>query len=175
MQFKIVLRWFPLASVGIFFIAGLVFGFLHRIDSADGHQWAKQLILGQSKSQAFHFFASVALLWYAVCVAAVGRSRWPVSNVRNIFMYGPMAFAFGFAARYFVLVFGFTAPISVDQETQKLALIALLVLVYLVFLVALPTYATFRGAFVGDEPLFRKISGVVAVALLVWLLQIYVF
>lgn len=166
---KLIFRWCPLVAVGVFFVSGLVLGFFYSMETEQGQAWTLSVIQSASKSEAFNFYGSIGLLWYAICVVIAGRSTWPVTKVRALVMYGPMAFAFGFAARFFALLFGFTVPLASMALAQDLAQYALAIFLYLVFLVGLPTYGTFVGAFIKDELVFRKLCGILVVLLLIML------
>lgn len=155
---QLFLRWWPIVSVAAFFLTGLVVGFFYQIEAPTGHQLSLQFLQKQSHSTVFDVLACASVLWYALAVAVVGRSTWPISTARTIFIYAPMSFAFGFAARFFVLVFGFSLTAASVPGVSAVAQVALVVFVYLCVVVGLPTYATFSGSFIKDEALFRKLS-----------------
>lgn len=169
----VVIRWSPLASVLIFLLMGVTLGFFYEHECVEGKKWALNVISQFSESDKFNFFCTLAILWLFVSVAVCGRSSWPVNKTRAVAMYFPIAFSFGFAARFFSLLFGFVGMQPNNPEAVTLGYASFLTFLFVCSLVAFPTYFSFRGKLTDNETAFRLFCGVGAIPLACYIWYMY--
>jgi hypothetical protein len=151
---------------------GFLLGLVHRFGTPPLRQTVEHILKEHPAPVSFNAIATAAVTVLGLFVALFGRTRSPVSAVRDFLCYRPAELALSLAAVFFGLAFGFTAVHTGDADARVLfggspeAILGFAALAFAMTVVTLlaALWASFDKASWPDERSARLVAAACSVA-----------
>jgi hypothetical protein len=157
-----------------FFFVGLLLGIFYPTINEKGRQAILSIISEHASPLTLDLLASYAVMAICLFTSIGGRTGVPIPKIRLLLGYYPAKAALEYASIFLGIVVGFTCGLAPYPAAGKFSWGGIMTMLYTVGILGLVVVASFKGRIVKDERLFRWVSVLLGLSLIVLFVKHYV-
>jgi hypothetical protein len=156
-----------------FFFVGLLLGIFYPTINEKGRHAILSVISEHASPLTLDLLASYAAMAICLFTSIGGRTALPIPKARLLFGYYPAKAALEYASIFVGIVIGFTCGLSPYPNAGRFSWAGMIAMLYTVGILALVVVASFKGRIVKDERLFRVVSILLGLSLMILFIKHY--
>lgn len=156
-----------------FFFVGLLLGVFYPTINEKGRHAILSIISEHASPLTLDLLASYAVMAICLFTSIGGRTGLPIPKARLLLGYYPAKAALEYASIFVGIVIGFTCGLSPYPNAGRFSWAGIMAMLYTVGILALVVVASFKGRIVKDERLFRVVSILLGLSLMLLFIRHY--